>query len=221
MCTIKSNTEQTQPFYQETQLISVSEQTIGFATTSYTIDEDGDTMMIYEESSALPADASTLATTDAFLAEWSRPDGTMINSVVSDIENGERTQRLTLEVDDAGVWLINGDIQGKSFTSELPDIVDMPSTTLQQQLVRDIVSDPDRTSGDIVAWVPDVDPGALSTFVFTQGDDARSGTASIGPLNIQMQLAADGLVNRMDAELAGITLTSERVWFAGSVPELK
>jgi hypothetical protein len=213
--------EQQSPYYKELYMMSMAGQRVGFFQNQYELDADGDHQITLVESIALPLNSSTLSTSDGSTMEWVRPDGSLINSFSVDVENGEVTRNLSLDPIDEGNWKVEGTIQGKNYAATLEGVDVVQSNLAQIQVLRDVVADPQRQTGELVGWLPDADPGGLTRIAFSQNKDERSGTMQFGPLTMQIQIGKDGMMQSMDMDVGnGATATLERVWFDGEVQEI-
>ncbi len=209
-----------QAFFRELYFMEVQQQRVGFVRTRYALDADGDIQISASDAVAVAVDAATLATTDSYSAEWVRPDGTVINAYTNSVENGELTMELSFEPAEADGWIIDGEIQGKPFNTTLDGAARVESNLVQIQTIRDVIGSPERQTGTQVAWLPDANPAALTEIVFTQDGNDLKGTLGLGPMNMAVTLAKDGMLEEMNMDAGGATVRMERVWFDGSVPEL-
>ncbi|MEN7342450.1 MAG: hypothetical protein AAAFM81_05875 [Pseudomonadota bacterium] len=216
-----TSTDDISPYYQELYLVQLNDQAVGFAKMDYVRDEEGDSRIVSVESSAFAADRSTLSTSDGYSYEWSTPQGGLINAYSANVENGELTMQLDLSRDENDIWGVKGNIQGKEYATELPDVSTIESGLRQIQTVRDVIGDAERTEGDLIAWIPDADPAALTRVTFNQDEDNMSGTLSLGPLVMKTKIAGDGTISEMASDLGGMTMTMTRVWSEGEVPPIE
>ncbi|MDJ0926712.1 MAG: hypothetical protein QNJ73_03590 [Gammaproteobacteria bacterium] len=209
------------PYYQEIFVQRLGEQPIGVSLSTFTLDEDGDTRIEMMETSLIPVDGATLATSDTWFFGWSSPDGRLINQRVAKSENGELTMNLALDPLDAGLWGVSGTFQGKEIAHEIVHD-SAPMSELGQMLaVQDLLADGDRVSTSVPVWMPAADPtGFIEAEVALEpeGREDGLGRLTMGPLSIDARFDPSGSLMAGTLQAGAAQLVLERVWVNGTLP---
>jgi hypothetical protein len=216
----KVSTEPTH-YYEEVLVQKIGGQPVGFAHTTFTLDEDGDTNILMLESMLIPVDGATLTTSDTWHSAFSRTDGSLINQVTATSENGELTTQLALEPMGDGTWAVSGVFQGKEVYEEIPGNAQPMSEIGQMHAVQHLLADDEAGDVTMTVWVPTADPTRFleaGVSMPAEGRDEGYGTLTLGPLAIAAQFDQSGslLTGRMDAGPADMVM--ERVWADGTPP---
>jgi hypothetical protein len=210
-----------QAYYEEVIVQKVGTQPIGFAHTTFTLDQDGDTEIRSMESSMIPVDASTLSTSDSRSTAFAYPDGALINQSSATSENGELTMMLSLAPAENGGWQISGTYQGKELSSEIPTDV-QPMTELgQMKAVRQLLDAGGMTDISMDVWVPQADPTQfLRAGVTLSGDEQAPGSATLtmGPMSVAARFDPNGSMMTGHMQVGAVDMHLERVWADGTLP---
>lgn len=207
------------PEYEEIHRYSVGDQSIGFAHSTFALDADGDTGIQRIEAMILPLDSSTVSTSDGWTMEYSRPDGTIINQLTAESENGELTTNLELSRNEVGTWVVSGTFQGKEIEGEIDSDAEPLSELGQMNAVARLIEDDDRDADTFAAWVPQADPlSFIDGTVRMSGDGEGGGAIEIGPIEVNANFDRIGSLRQGSMAAGAVTIAIDRIWQRGELP---
>ena len=208
------------PFYEEIARLDMNGMGTGVTYASYRRDDDGGIRMDMVESSLMPVDAATVASSDAYTISFSRPDGELINAYDVSVENGEIASNMELNRNAEGNWTSSGTLQGKELAYEIDGAMQPASEWRQLTLARNLFAG-DATSVNALVWIPGIDPTQFLEATMTR-DDAeveRQAIMTLGPLSYAGRFDASGNLASADMTVGPVTINVERVWSRGALPE--
>ncbi len=211
------------PDYRELLMTKLEDVPIGFLRSVYATDDEGDTSVTITDSDAYALNSNTLATSDSWSREWSRPDGSLINATSIEGENGEIKQNLAIQLNEEGNWAVEGTLQGKQFVAEIPGDSGILTIPAQNHAIKSVITDAEIRSAELPLWLPTANPGAVTTASFRQVDDAENtgtGILTLGPVEFRAEFGDDGLMRHGTIDLRGRVMTLDRVWYEGAVRAL-
>ncbi|GFD77626.1 hypothetical protein KUL118_04880 [Tenacibaculum sp. KUL118] len=161
-------TAHVQPFFFAINGMTMQGELVGIVSEKFSKDADGDVEIVETTSLILPVDANTVSSTDSVVRSWGHSDGTLINSYAYTVENGELSSSIGVSRPEEK-WVIDGEIQGKSVSSELlydGVFISNFGTYLETQKLAN--SDNDSTRYN--TWSVDADPTQpTSTVMYKKG----------------------------------------------------
>lgn len=217
---LDSGSKAADPYYQEIHVLELNGLKTGFVSITMSLDEEGDTRIDSSEAMLVPISSTELATSDSKSVSWSTPDGYLINTFNTSSENGELTIDLSLQLDDEGIWVVDGSFSGKSLSEQLGTEAEPVSVLGEMLAVRHLLQEPDATSIDLASWIPDADPAAFTNVtVALNPDSGTPGAASItmGALKINGEFDGNGSMRHGTMKVGGVALVMERVFTAGAL----
>lgn len=183
------------PHFSEVSTMSIRGMQVGFVHTTLIRDADGDTRIDTRTSLLVPVTAATLQANDTFEVEFARSDGTLINQVHVESQNGEVVSHLELNPRPDGAWGVEGTFQGKPVSTRI-ESTRQPSSWLGDALAlrRILTGGGPGTEVTTTRWIPDADPTRLLD----------------GTISIQQEIGAGRFAAKLDAEGLEADLVVER-----------
>lgn len=117
---IKTREPPATPQFVEISTTSMSGTKVGITVSTLERDSEGDARAQQTTAMFIATSDGTVQSHDSMHVSWVRPDGTLINAASTKVSNGELANNLTL-TNDAGTWIVEGEIQGKAVKSALPE----------------------------------------------------------------------------------------------------
>ena len=209
-----------EPFYEEIARLDMNGMGTGVTYASYRRDDDGGIRMDTAESSLMPVDAATVATSDAYTISFSRPDGELVNAYEVSVENGEIASNMKLNRNADGNWTSSGTLQGKELAYEIDGELQPASEWRQLALARNLFAGDDPSVSALI-WIPGIDPTQFLQATMTR-DDAkveRQAIMTLGPLSYAGRFDASGNLATADMTVGPVTINVARIWSRGTLPE--
>jgi hypothetical protein len=207
------------PYYREVWTATIRDRKVGVMETMMSLDADGDTRVDAVTALVIPVDESTLATTDSYEVEFSRPDGTMINKIGIEVENQELITELQFGPVDANSWAVSGMFQGKQIESRIPRNETLLSYVGQTWALRDAITEVG--VGATVAlktWTAS-DPTRLVDSVATihaeRSDGDFDASFRLGAMRVDGVVDRSGLMLRGHMQMGHVLVELERVFADG------
>src|SRR5262245_14200432 len=208
------------PYFSEVSTMSVRGMRVGVEDTTLVRDEDKDTRIDTRTSMLIPVTDDSLQVSDTFGVEFARPDGTLINQVHVETENGEIVSHLKLDPTPGG-WSVEGTFQGKPLTAKI-DAGSRPSSWLGDAFaLREALAE--RGAGSeltIARWVPEADPTRLvdQTLSIGQPVDRERFAAKLEVAGLEADLVVDrkGTVAAGTIDMGAGAFDFERVYMGGA-----
>ena len=197
-------------FYESIYGFSVDGIPVGYAREKYTLDDEGDINEAIDTAMLLPVDSSNISRSDSVESSWSRPDGSLINGQVLNVENSTLASQFTIQYIEEK-WVVEGLLQGKEITKTLEHDEWLMSNFGNYLAARELLaSEDDKT--DFMMWVSDTDPTSVMNIKLSKIADnpnanikydigilamdlnvddngtIRSGRWSQGPINMDITL---------------------------------
>lgn len=173
------------PYFTEVATMSIQGMQVGVQHTTLTLDADRDTRIDTWTSLLIPVTGDTLRASDSFEVEFSRPDGTLINQVHVESENGEVVTHLELNPQPDGGWGVDGTFQGRPLSTRIESASPLSSWLGDALTLRGALADGGPgTEVTTTRWVPNADPTRLLD----------------GTLSIQRQIGPERFAARFDTE---------------------
>ncbi len=209
-----------EPYYEEIATMNMADIGYGVVYTSFTIDEDGDTREYSFDAALVPVDEATLTYTDSVSLTFARPDGSIINALVADVENGELTNQLELQRNESGAWISSGTLQGKDIETEIDGALSPASVSTTLTKTRELFAG-DEPSTHLLMWIPSVDPTRFldTRIVRDDAEVARKGTIDVGPMQISGLFDEAGNMKSSTMTVGPVSIDMERVWSRGSLTQ--
>lgn len=183
-------TDAASPSFREITMMSVDGAPVGVATTSMSVDADGDTKVVHAGSVLIQVTPGRLVSEDTYEVQWVRPDGSLINAVQVKASNGQLSQDMALKRTD-GAWRASGSIEGKAVDVALTD---EPASFIAQARARQQLmarSDAVGASTSSMTWSA-LDPVRLipsrATVLSAQGADAFAVREELGEVKMDVVL---------------------------------
>lgn len=202
------------PYYETLHSVSINETPVGFARVWMTRDADGDTEIRTTDAMLMAVDDSNVSTSDGLSIEYSFPNGELINQFVFSSENGSLVIDAEIGFQEEQ-WVVTGTLQGKAIEAPIDSDIALTSTLGQLQRIREMMKAEEAGVADLVMWLPDVDPTALST-VEVAITDSEQGKLTLGPMVFDAEFDRHGDLKRGAADLGGMAMEITKVWEQGA-----
>jgi len=209
------------PHYLDISTASIAGAKIGVAVSTLERDGEGDTRARQMTALLIATDDGSIQAQDSIHVDWVRPDGTLINAANSDVSNGELSSDLSLK-EDEGVWLVEGEVQGKAVKTTLPKDSQPGNWVAQARQMRALLAEPDapgreHTMGFWIAENPEKLTVAKTRILAKQGDRHFTARGEVGGITADLKLdSTDGMASAADLKLGPLDLKLERVHVSGS-----
>lgn len=205
-------------YYEEVALMRLGEQNIGVAHSAFRMDDEGDTQIITQTASIVPVAPGVISSDDATATSWSMADGRLINSYSASSQNGELSHNLQLRRDDEDNWQVTGEMQGKPITATIDSTLQPQSDIGQMQTAAALFAGEEQQA-TFLAWLPDADPTKMLEGSITRddGDVAKQGTLTVGPLSMSARFDESGSVVSAGINIGAAVMTLERIWKNGEL----
>ncbi|HEU4781035.1 MAG TPA: hypothetical protein VFS58_14225 [Steroidobacteraceae bacterium] len=208
------------PQYVEISVASMSGAKIGVAVSTLERDSEGDSKARQMTAMLIATDDGAVQSQDAVHINWVRPDGTLINASNTEVANGELSNSLALKTED-GVWIVEGEVQGKDVKATLPKDSQPGNWVAQAQQLRALLAEPDsvgreHTMGIWLAENPEKLTVAKTKILAKKGDKHFTARGEIGGITANLTLEkANGMASAADLKIGPLNLTLERVYVSG------
>jgi hypothetical protein len=192
----------TRPYRSEVSTLTLQGMRVAVDEVTYTKDADGDTQIQHTSAMLVPVGGEALSASDEVMIQWVRPDGSLINALQIESDNGQIATQLKLDPHEDGSWSVSGTFKSKPLTATVPPAT--PSTMLSDvMLLRSQLAqkDPVGSVMKMQTWLPGVDPSQLlaqELKVLRAIDDDRF----VAKLEMG-GIVADIVVDRSGSTLAG------------------
>jgi hypothetical protein len=216
------DTPKTRPYRSEVSTLTLQGMRVAVDEVTYTKDKDGDTQIQHTSAMLLPVGGETLSASDELMIQWVRPDGSLINALQIESDNGQIATQLKLDPRDDGSWSVSGTFKSKPLTVEVPpgapstmlsDVIQLRSKMTQQNPVGSVMK--------VETWLPGVDPskllaqelkilraidddrfvaklemgGIVADIVVDRSGNTLAGKLTMGPMKMEIeQVFADGAI---------------------------
>ena len=208
------------PYYLEVVAVKIGGRPLGYTELWFTFDADGDTRIDKRSALLVPVDTSTLRAQDSLSIQYSTPDGTLINQVEVEAENGELATHMTL-IPDASGWQAEGLFQGQPSSVTLrPQFL----TSLLGEVLRrrHLVSGESTSQGfSHVSWEATLDPASFFEKVTELGERTEEGQQvlmTVGDSTLEGIAGDDGHLDSVAMTVGENPVTLERIFHLGRVP---
>jgi hypothetical protein len=181
--------DSTLEFFEPIYQFTLNGIPVGYGREKYATDADGDVNIQKDSAFMIPVDTSSISRTDSVAVEWSSPDGSLINADINTIENGVATSQFAISYVNEQ-WLVEGQLQGKTITSELEYegwLISGFGSFLETATLRKSKL----ISAEFNIWIPEADPTTVMKLTISKisnNDDANL-KIDMGP--ISMKILAD------------------------------
>lgn len=112
----------TRPHFREVSVVSMDGQHVGLASTTMTLDADGDTKVVNRTSMLVQRAPGELVSQESADIQWVRPDGGLINATQFKVAQGTTTEEMKLLTGAEGNdrrWRASGKIGPKAIDVEI------------------------------------------------------------------------------------------------------
>ena len=160
----------------------------GATYSSLTLLDNGQFESYSYTTSILPVAPGEIQHSDSYYTEFSAADGTIVDSFVYSIDNGEPSMELALERDATGKsdnWTVSGLVQGTPVEIEIPAVDGLKGEMTLLEETRQLFAGDDE-SIEALVWAPFLDPTSFLPLTFTRDDDEvpYQGIARLGPVEM-------------------------------------
>jgi hypothetical protein len=207
------------PYYEEVSVVRIGDLQAGVARLAMTVDEQGDTKIVETLSLLVPVDQQTVMANDNYNVQFSSPDGSLINQIDVESQNGELSTQLALDPADDG-WRVSGTFQSKKLQGSL-EPAEIPSTLGMMLDLRGFL--PRAQPGAVKSfpqWMSD-NPLALTDVRFQVEGRVEDGIAArldLGPMKLDGVLDANGSVVSATMAMGPAEMEIERLYVQGTLP---
>ena len=213
----------TQPFLRQVHRQSLDGLAIGIIESTYAVDADGDFALTSKESNLIPQNGADVNSTDNYDYAFWKPDGALINQVHVSSENGQQVTNLNLQSAEKSMYKLSGNYQGQEVELVFEDR-DGPLSDIELMLeTQRMIADPARDSMSAKVWRATIDPTRFietsMTFVPGGRDELRA-VASVGPINLSVQLDEFGQMKSALSIIESIKVLVERIYREGQPPTI-
>jgi len=210
------NKSDTELYLVEIASMSINDKAIGFIIEKYSEDADGDTVVSHVTSMLIPSTNQSITPIDNHALTYSTPQGAIINSYKSSVENGDIGYDLALDYDsNKEAWVVSGEFRGKSFGQTLQHDSYIDSSLGQRTVVKDLTESDEANSGQIYIWDPDINPAAVSSITINldekSGED-RQVSYNIGPIRLNGTVDSNGSLKEATVDAGSQRIVVERQW---------
>lgn len=208
------------PHYVETQIYSLDGQDLGVGRITHVVDEDGDVKITDTSGLLMPFEARTLRTQDTVTVTFSTREGSMINQLAVEADDGKLTQELRLDPADEGGWKVTGTFQGEPMDATIEGGEIRTDLGERLDLRRFLRTAEEKASTAYPTWSEDVDPTrilATKVTLLGRNDVGARVTLTIGPLEMAGVVDENGSAVEMTAALGSLQLKATRAYTEGSV----
>ncbi len=212
----------TRPYRSEISTLALQGMRVAVDEVTYTKDADGDTQIQHTSAMLVPVDGQTLSASDELMIQWARPDGSLINALQIESEDGKIATQLKLEPRDGGSWAVSGTFKSKPLSAEVPQ--SEPSTMLSDViLLRSKLAqrDPVGSVMKVQTWLPGVDPSKLlaqELKVLRAIDDNRwVAKLEMGGIVADLVVERDGSTLAGKLTMGPMKMEIERVFADGAI----
>ena len=206
------------PYFEEITVSTIGGLEVGVTWLRLTLDEDGDTRGEGVTSLLIPTGADDMLVSYKTRVEWARPDGSLINASVSDVDLEAESTRLDLRQED-GIWQVRGHFKGKELNTPLKGGPWIDTLLTEYRRVRrELIPHGDQRVVRLAQWVPSADPtGVLqATFEVTPDEPLRY-TMTAGPIVSTGNRSAEGFVDSSVVDLGANPLHTKVLYRSGDL----
>jgi len=204
------------PYRVEVASASINNKVIGFYLEKYTEDDDGDTIVSIVSSMLVPNTNQSLTAIDRHTLTFSTPQGEVINSYKSSVENGELEYELALDFDnDRDKWIVSGEFKGKEFEHTLEHDAYLDSSLGQRMVLQQLVESDDSISDQLYFWDPNLDPATVNRSTLTlnkRTGEERTATHNMGPVEVNSIVDSKGSIRQSSVEMGSQLVVIKRLW---------
>jgi hypothetical protein len=212
-----------EPFLRQVYRQSINGLPIGIVDTTYAIDADGDLAISSADSTLMPSNGSDIDSTDNYEIGYWKPDGALINQIFISAENAEQVTRLNFQSAGENLYRLTGTYQGEELELEI-NSSHAPVSDIEIMLeAQRMITDPDRASMSVNTWQATIDPVQFIETRISLDPERRSdlmGTASFGPVNLDVQLDEFGQLRTGTTVFESTTILMERIFKEGKSPTI-
>ena len=210
------------PYRSEISTLSLQGMRVAVDEVTYTKDADGDTQVQHTSAMLVPVDGQTLSASDELMIQWVRPDGSLINAMQIESENGQIATQLKLDPRDDGSWAVSGTFKSKPLSAEVPP--SEPSTMLSDViLLRSKLAErnPVGSVMKVQTWLPGVDPSKLLAqelkVLRAIDDDKFVAKLEMGGIVADLVVERDGSTLAGKLTMGPMKMEIERVFADGAI----
>ncbi len=216
---LQHESEYTQPFAEDITVDTTNGSVTGATYSSLTLLNNGQFESYSYTTSILPVAPGEIQYSDSYYSENSTADGTIVESWVYSIDNGEPSMELLLKRDDSSNsdnWLVSGEVQGTQVELEIPLTEGLKGEMTLLEETRQLFAGDGQSLAALV-WAPFLDPTTFVELTFERDDDEvpYQGIARLGP--VEMITVSDEYGGAVSGRMAigPNTIAFERVWTRG------
>lgn len=208
-----------EPFAKDITVDTTNGQVTGATYTSLTLRDNGEFESHSYTTSILPVAPGEIQYSDSYYTEYSRSDGTIVDTYVHSIDNGETGMDLALKRDasgDSNDWTVSGEFQGNAVEFEIPATDALKGEMALLEETRDLFAG-EEESLEALVWSPFLDPTSFLALTFTRDDDEvpRQGIARLGPVEMTTISDEHGGALSGHMTIGPNSIGFERVWSQG------
>lgn len=213
-----SATPPPRPYFEEITVSTIGDLEVGVTWLRLTLDEDGDTRGEGVSSLMIPTGADEMLVSYKTRVEWARPDGSLINASVSDVDLETESTRLALTQEE-GVWQVRGRFKGKALNTPLKGGPWIDTLLTEYRRVRrELIPHGDRGIVRLAQWIPSADPTRVVEATFeVMPDDPLRYTMTAGPIVSTGNRSALGFVDSSVVDLGANQLHTKVLYRSGEL----
>jgi hypothetical protein len=208
------------PYFSQVSTLAVRGMRVGVEHTTLTRDADGDTRVDTGTSLLMPVTGDTLQANDSFGIEFARPNGSLINQVHVESDNGQVVTHLELAPQGKGAWSVQGKFQTKEFAAQI-EPTSQPASWLGETLAVRKALATKGIGGEVTLarWVPDADPSRLldqTISIESQMEpDLFGAKLALAGIEAKLVVNRTGLVTSGSVEMGPASMDFEQVFVSG------
>jgi len=210
------------PHFVEISTASMSGTKLGVTISTLERDADGDTKARQSTALLIATNDGNVQSQDSTQVNWVRPDNSLINALNTEVSNGEVSNSLSLKQGEDGIWVVEGEVQGKAVKANLPKDAKPGNWLAQSKELRTLLAEPKvvgrEHSMDI--WISE-NPAKLTaakTKVLAKKGEQFTARGEIGTITANLTLdKATGTASSAEIKIGPIDMKLERVYISGSL----
>ena len=212
-----SNRAYNDAFYQSVYKVNVNGIPVGYGHETYIKDAEGDIQALQHSAFLMPVDASSLLRSDSVATNWSRPDGSVINTESFSVANGAVAHHFALQ-HDGERWQVKGEMQGKEAQFTLLHNQWLLSNYGMYIESAKLINSGEE-SAQFLSWLPEADPSSAVTVVMKKiknNPDANI-QFEMGPMKMTFQVDKFGVSSGGVMQVGPVHMVMELIYSEGSI----
>jgi len=210
------------PSFVDISVERVDGHPVGFSRSATVVDEQGNKLYLESSSSLVPRSGQDMMVEDTSRVETDDKQGRLARVVYAKSEGGEISENLTLEHRSANEYRYEGIHLGKKIAGVLKTKgpKGFATGTEVRRGLRKLVGlgGKDVAELRVEEYHPDLDVGSpIEVLYRPQSKKDRTVTMTLGSAQVTLTLDADGLAQKGEMPIGGVTLTMDRVLLRGSL----